>query len=724
MKELSMYFRTLRQIPRRGRIRSRRAVCALFLSLFFAAAGFSGADAADFASKPPTQTTLRANEQYRKAPLNYSDARDAERTRKGRVDADGPPRVVKADGSVVWDMGRYSFIKGDAAKPDGFPDTVNPSLWRQALMHTAHGLFEVASKDFGNGDVRRIYQARGYDIAHMTFIETKNGFIVVDVTSYRETAAAAVALLYAHLPPEKKNKKIHTVIYTHSHMDHYGGIYGVLESPMVEKASAVALVAPDGFMEAAVSENLTAGPAMSLRARTMYGMALRFIPKDVPPERGQVNNGLAIGSGSGTSGLKPPTVLVKESETLTFDGTPVEFLLTPHTEAPAEMTMYFPEFRSLCLAEICNQTQHNLLTPRGAEVRDPIAWSNALDAMKRKWVDAGLVDSAWGPHTWPRWGKDIADYVGKQARLYRFLHDQTVFLMNRGYDMTEIAEVFTLPDSLGKEWFNRGYYGDTRFNVKAVYQKYLGWFDGNPASLWRLPAKLSAALYAKYLPSAGGNLAKAAKAAFADGQYRWVVEVLEHVRLAPEAWFGKDAAACAEAMALQADAFEQLAYSAESGIWRNYFLTGAWRNRSSTIAGILKASTSVTTGPDSVRNLSTRQALAGLSTQINGSSPEAAFTGTVLWIIKETTGEKRFTMRMEDHVLWVREADAKVAADATLELSREILDNAMLRADAETSWLDALLEDPQIRLNDTTGLLRRIARLTHIAPPTHRLEGE
>ncbi|MDR1776893.1 MAG: MBL fold metallo-hydrolase [Desulfovibrio sp.] len=694
-------------------------VLAFLLFTAMPASGQAGGAEDAFGAKSPTQATLRANARYLNAPLNYADARDEERAGRGRIDAAAPPRVTRQDGSVVWDMSVYSFIKGNIAKPETFPDTVNPSLWRQALLNARHGLFEVAAQDFGNGDVRRIYQIRGYDVANMSFVETKNGFIVVDVTSYRESAAAAVALLYDNLPPEKKNKKIHTVIYTHSHLDHYGGIYGVLQSVMVDAPSKVTIVAPDGFMEAAVSENVTAGAAMSRRARIMYGLPLRLAPKDVPPERKQVNNGLAVGSGSGTSGMVPPTVLVRENKTLTFDGTPVEFLLAPRTEAPAEMAMYFPGFRSLCVAEICNQTQHNLLTPRGAEVRDPLAWSNALDEMQRKWVDAGLVDSAWGPHTWPRWGKDVAGYVGGQARLYRYIHDQTVFLMNNGYGMTEIAEIFTLPDSLAREWFNRGYYGDTRFNVKAVYQKYLGWFDGDPASLWRLPARASAALYAKYLPKSGGNLVKAAKMASADGHYRWVVEVLEHVRLAREAWFGNDAAAWDEALALQADAFEQLAYSAESGIWRNYFLAGAWRNRSKTVADLLKSANVASMGPDSVKNLSARQALESLSTQINGQCPEAAFTGTALWIIREAAGEKRFTMRMEDNVLWIREADPKAAVDATAELSRESLDRALLRVDGRISWLDALLEDPLIRLNDPTGLLRRIARLTHIAPPTY-----
>jgi alkyl sulfatase BDS1-like metallo-beta-lactamase superfamily hydrolase len=679
-----------------------------------------------FTSKAPTAATLRANEQYRKAPLDYADARDAERTSRGRIDASPPPRIVRPDGSVIWDMGAYSFLKGNIARPDAFPDTVNPSLWRQALLNAGHGLFEVAVKDYGKGDVRRIYQARGYDLANISFVETRNGFIVVDATSYRETAAAAVELLLAHLPPEKKHKKIHTVIYTHSHIDHYGGIDGVLRSAMVDDPARVAIVAPQGFMEAAVSENLTAGPIMSRRARIMYGLALRFVPGDLPPERGRVNNGLAVGSGAGTPGLVPPTVTVRENGILSFDGAPVEFLLAPHTEAPAEMTVYFPEFRSLCLAELCNQTQHNLLTPRGAEVRDPLAWSEALDSLLRRWVKAGLVDSAWGPHTWPRWGaEEIAEYVGKQARLYRHIHDQTVFLMNRGYDMAEIAEVFALPDSLARQWFNRGYYGDLRFNVKAVYQKYLGWFDGNPASLWRLPARESAALCAAYLPPAGGNPLKAARAAYADGHYRWVAEILEQIRLAPEAWLGRDAAAYGEAMALQADAFEQMAYSAESGIWRNFFLSGAWRNRDARVHELLGAESAGSMGPDSVKHLSVRQALESLSTQINGLCPEAAFTGTVLWIVRETDGRKsRFAMRMEDNVLWTREEKSGTEADATVELSRGDLNEALLRANARLSWLEALPENPQVRLDDPQGLVKRIAALTHIAPPTYERKGE
>jgi alkyl sulfatase BDS1-like metallo-beta-lactamase superfamily hydrolase len=266
----------------------------------------------------------------------------------------------------------------------------------------------------------------------------------------------------------------------------------------------------------------------------MYGITLRLT--DIPEGRGQLNNGLAIGSGTGTSDLIPPTLVIKQNGAKSFDGTSVEFLLAPNTEAPAEMVMLFPDYNSICLAEICNQAQHNILTPRGAKVRDTIAWSDALSAMKRQWVDAGRADSAWGPHHWPRWGKDaVGEYIDKQARLYRYLHDETVRLMNEGLDMKEIAEVFEFPADLSREWFNRGYYGATVFNVKAVYQRYLGWFDNNPASLWKLPDKASAALYAKYLPQ-GGSLLEAARLAYADGHYRWVVEVLEHIRLTPDAW--------------------------------------------------------------------------------------------------------------------------------------------------------------------------------------------
>ena len=664
-------------------------------------------------SKAPTRATIAENAKYRASPFDYTDARDAEWAGRGliaRVVRGGaePLRIMKGD-SVVWDMNRYAYIEGDITVPSRFPDTVNPSLWRQAILNMNYGLYEVASRDLA-GETLRIYQVRGYDLANMSFVETKNGFIAVDVTSYKESAAAAIALLYDYLPTEKQDKKIHTIIYTHSHIDHYGGVLGVLESDAA--AETVEIVAPDGFMEATVSENVTAGGAMSGRSRWMYGALLWRV--DIPQGRGQANNGLAIGSGAGTSGLMPPTRIVAQNGSMSFDGTNVEFLLAPGTEAPAEMTMLFSDYRSLCLAEICNQTQHNILTPRGAEVRDTMAWSEALDTMVRRWVDAGRVDSAWGPHTWPRWGREaVAEYIGKQSRMYRYLHDQTVYLMNQGYDMMEIAEVFTFPADLAKEWFNRGYYGTTSFNVRAVYQKYLGWFDNNPATLWKLPAKTSAALYAKYLPQSGGSLVSAARSAYADGQYRWVVEVLDHVRLAPDAW---GASAYAEAMEIQADAFEQMAYSAESGIWRNYFLTGAWRNRSEEIRKILESTASVSMGPDTVRNMETQQILDTLSTQINGFTDASAFTGTVLWRID---GEA-FESRMEDHVLWTRPIaeGAGGAPDTTITLTRDDLNDALAQTTATTSWLDALLRNEGVTVSGNADLLPAIAGLTHIDPPT------
>jgi alkyl sulfatase BDS1-like metallo-beta-lactamase superfamily hydrolase len=528
-------------------------------------------------SKPPTEFTKRENAKYKGAPLDYSDTRDIGLIERGFIarvakNATEPLLITKADGTVVWDMGRYSYISGDISKPEQFPDTVNPSLWRQAILNTHYGLYEIVSRDFG-GEARSIYQVRGYDVANMSFIETPNGFIVVDALTNEEAAAAAVELLYDNLPENKKDKTIHTVIYTHSHTDHYGGIQGVLKSGKMRDGYEIA--APEGFWEAAVSENETVGPAMLSRAKWMYGQALWMI--DIPDGRGQVNNGLAISTSFGTNELKAPTQVIAGDGARQFDGTNVEFILTPDTEAPAEMVMLFTDYNSICLAEICNQTQHNILTPRGAQVRDTLAWSGTLDKMKREWVDTGRADSAWGPHNWPRWGKDaVGEYIDKQSRLYRFLHDQTVVLMNEGYDMKEIAERFELPPELAEEWFNRGYYGATVFNVKAVHQKYLGWFDNNPVSLWKLPDKISAEFYAKYLPQSGGNLVQAAQAAYADGNYRWVAEVLDHVCLAPGNW---DQSVYNAALELQADAFEQMAYSAESGIWRNYFLTGAWRNR-------------------------------------------------------------------------------------------------------------------------------------------------
>jgi alkyl sulfatase BDS1-like metallo-beta-lactamase superfamily hydrolase len=573
----------------------KTAVCAAAMPLFFGCHSSPKND--NSLSKAPTEFTMLENAKYAQELPFGSDARDAEWAKRGLIArvAKGekePLKISKGDGSVVWDMGRYAYIKGDVSKPELFPATVNPSLWRQAILNAEYGLFQVCSNDAGQS----IYQVRGYDLANISFVETANGFIVVDATSYEESAAAAVKLFYDHLPEAKKGKKIHTIIYTHSHIDHFGGIQGVLKSGMT--TGSVAIVAPDRFMEEAVSENVTVGQAMQRRAIWMYGLALWAT--EIPEGRGQLNNGLAIGSGAGTSGMEPPTKVIAADGPKSFDGTEVEFLLAPHTEAPASLAMLFPSYQSICLGELCNQTQHNILTPRGAQVRDTIAWSAALEKMKQKWADTGKADSAWGSHHWPRWGREaVTEYLDKQSKLYRNLHDQTVDLLNQGYDrentspgfdMAELAEGFEFPPTLSQEWFNRGYYGATNFNVKAVHQRYLGWFDNNPVSLWRLPDKASAALYAKYLPQSNGSLVQAASKAFEEGNYRWVVEVLDHVRLAPSHWSSDYMAA----LNLQADAFEQMAYSAESGIWRNYFLTGAWRNRAISGDLIPKAATEFT----------------------------------------------------------------------------------------------------------------------------------
>ncbi|MCL2011039.1 MAG: MBL fold metallo-hydrolase, partial [Synergistaceae bacterium] len=549
---------------------------ALLWGFFVAAAAESGSASK---SKSPTRHTMDTNAGYIRE-LPFDDARDAEWAAKGFIadlphGEERPLRIMKDDGTVIWDMGRYSYIDSNADIRDTgkFPDTVNPSLWRNAILNNRYGLYEVASRNFG-GETRSIYQVRGYDVANMSFVETQNGFIVVDVMMYRESAAVAVKLFYDHLPEDKKGKNIHTVIITHSHGDHFGGIDGVLESG--KTSGSVTIVAPDNFFEEAQSENVLVGPAMLRRADSMYGHLLWEI--DIPQGLGQVNNGLAIATADdGTARLPRPTLVITDNNLKqSFGGTAVEFIMAQNTESPAQMVMFFPDYNSICLAEICNQTQHNVLTPRGAQVRDTKAWNEALGKMKTAWVDNNRDTSelsAWGPHGWPRWGRDaVREYIDKQEGLYRELHDQTVRLMNEGLGMKDIAEVFEFPANLAKEWFNRGYYGATVHNVKAVYQKYLGWFDNNPAKLWELPGKASAELYAKYLRS-GGSLLQAAQSAYADGQYRWVTEVLDHIRLVPS--HGDHDAA----LELQADAFEQMAYSAESGIWRNYFLTAAWRNR-------------------------------------------------------------------------------------------------------------------------------------------------
>lgn len=490
--------------------------------------------------KDATEATRRFNAAFAKS-LPRDTRQDFEDADRGFIGTIPNARVEAAGGRVVWDMSPFAF----EADGQPAPETVNPSLWRQAQLNTRHGLFEVTPG---------IYQVRGFDISNVTFIEGKTGYIVVDPLTSAEPAAAALKLMRQH----RGDKPVTAVIYTHSHVDHYGGVRGVLSDDDIRRG--LKIIAPEGFLEAAVSENILAGNAMGRRATYMFGALLPRGP------RGHVDSGLGKATSQGAVSLVPPTESITATGARhTIDGVDIVYQLTPDTEAPAEMNFYFPQFKALCMAENCTCHLHNLYTPRGAQVRDAKGWSRYIGEA----IDLFATDAEveFASHHWPRWGSDrIVAFLTKQRDLYKFIHDQTLRLANHGLTPIEIGETLRLPPSLEAEWHTRSYYGTLNHNAKAVYQRYLGWFDGNPARLYPHPPVEAAKRYVALAGGADALLAKA-RTAFDAGDYRWVAELVNHLVFADPDNI--------DARSLQADALEQLGYQAESGPWRAIFLTGA-----------------------------------------------------------------------------------------------------------------------------------------------------
>jgi alkyl sulfatase BDS1-like metallo-beta-lactamase superfamily hydrolase len=472
--------------------------------------------------------------------LPLSDREDFEDARRGFVAALSPAVVRGTTGRVVWDMESYAFLAGES------PDTVNPSLWRQAQLNAIHGLFEV---------VPGIYQVRGVDLSNMTLVEGREGVLVIDPLICAETAAAALALYRAH----RGEREVTGLLYTHSHVDHFGGALGVVSTRDVD-SGRVPVLAPEGFMEHAISENVYAGTAMARRAAYMFGASLERGPC------GQVSTGLGMTVSTGSVGLVPPTVeIARTGQVEVLDGIELVFQMTPGSEAPAEMNFLLPAHRALCIAENATHNLHNVSTPRGALVRDARAWSRylgeAIDLFGER------ADALFAGHQWPRWGRErIVALLASQRDLYGYLHDQTLRLLNKGYVGSEIAELLELPAGLAREWHCREYYGTVSHNVKGIYQRYMGWFDGNPAHLWPHPPEQAAR---RYVRAMGGTEAvlQEGRRAFAEGDYRWVVELVSHAVF--------DDPSNRAARELQAQAFEQLAYGAENATWRNFFLSGA-----------------------------------------------------------------------------------------------------------------------------------------------------
>ncbi|HWE99465.1 MAG TPA: alkyl sulfatase dimerization domain-containing protein [Caulobacteraceae bacterium] len=564
--------------------------------------------------KDATRPTVAAHERLA-AQLPSDDGRDFEDARRGFVGS-----IPGATVGGSWSMAPFGFLD------DERPDTANPSLWRQARLNALHGLFEVCPG---------IYQVRGFDLSNITFVEGERGFIVIDPLISAEPAAAALALMREH----RGNKPVTGVIYTHSHVDHYGGVRGVLSDADI--AAGMPIIAPEGFLDAAVSENVLAGNAMGRRATYMYGSLL---PRDA---RGHIDAGLGKAVSLGSVSLVPPTIsIARTGEVLTLDGVEIVFQVTPDTEAPAEMNFFFPRHGALCMAENCTCHLHNIYTPRGAQVRDAKAWSFHIEEARALFGSRSEV--LFASHHWPRWGRGRADdFLRQQRDLYKYVHDQTLRLANHGLVASEIAEELALPPSLARHWHARGYYGTLNHNAKAVYQRYLGWFDGNPAHLHPHPPVEAGK---RYVDLAGGREALLAKAraAFEAGDYRWVAELVNHAVFAD----GTDA----EARGLQADALEQLGYQAESGPWRDFYLTGAMELRTPRPMSEIPRQGAL----GQLRSLPADALLDSLSVRLNGprcGASEIAFTAR---FVDEATS---FAVAVENAVLrhWAGEAGPEVS---------------------------------------------------------------
>lgn len=528
-----------------------------------------------------TPATIAANRSFAEG-LPWHDTSEAALAERGFIATLEDPLIRAADGRVLHDLTAYDFADGPA------PDTMNPSLWRHLGLLRQHGLYEV---------VPGIWQVRGFDLSVMSIIAGETGYILVDPLTGTEAAAAALALAFDHLG----EKPVHAVIYTHSHADHFGGVKGVVDEADVD-AGRVQIIAPEGFMEHAVSENLIAGPAMTRRATYQFGIGL------TPGPAGQGGAGIGTGIPSGTLSLIPPTITISYTgETLVIDGVEFEFQMTPGAEAPAEMNFYLPQFRALCLAENANPTMHNILPPRGALVRDAKIWADYLTESIRLYADK--TDVMFVSHGWPRWGQaEVAEFMANHRDAYKYLHDQTVRLMNKGHTAPEIAEVIALPESLATKWYNRGYYGTMSHNAKAIYQRYLGWYDGNPVNLNAWPPE---ELARRYVSAMGGPAAalRTAETAFTEGDYRWAAQVASHIVFADNT--------NAAARELLARSFEQMGYQAEGALWRNMYLVGAKEAR----ATPTEAPRS-TQSPDMVAAISTEQLFDMLAVRIDPEKAE------------------------------------------------------------------------------------------------------
>lgn len=587
-------------------------------------------------SKDAEPATRAVNDGFVKA-LPFNDRTDFDDAKRGFIATLADGVVAGPGGKPAWDVKPYDFLKSDQVPP-----TVNPSLWRQAQLNAIHGLFKVTE---------RVYQVRGLDLANLTIIEGDSGLILIDPLLSNETAAAALDLYVKH----RAAKPVVAVIYTHSHVDHFGGGRGVM-SEADAASGKVKVIAPDGFMDHAVAENVIAGNAMSRRAQFQFGSALPV------GDRAQIDTGLGKALSKGTISLIPPNDLIKQPyETRTIDGVEMEFHLVPGSEAPAEMLIYFPQFKLLNMAEDATHNMHNLYTLRGAEIRDGRRWSRYIgDAIDRY---GNRVDVVIAQHHWPMWDNArIVSFLKKQRDLYKFIHDQTVRLLNHGLTPTEIAEQLKLPPSLSNDWASRGYYGTLSHNAKAVYQFYLGWYDANPADLNPLPRAEEARKEIEYMGGADAVL-KRARDDFKAGQYRWVASVMSKVVFAdPVNRAARD---------LGADALEQLGYQSEAATWRNAYLLGAAELR----GGVQKSNAS-TASADLLKGVSLDLAFDFLGVRLNAAKAEGKHI-VINWTFTDLN--QTYVMNLENSALTHTAGKLSDDADASITLTRAALDAITLK---------------------------------------------
>jgi alkyl sulfatase BDS1-like metallo-beta-lactamase superfamily hydrolase len=627
----------------------------------------------------PASAWVVAQHQALLTALPFADTADFDDAARGFLGTIHHAKVTSAQGRAVWSLEPYGFLSEAEA-----PATVNPSLWRQSRLNMHHGLFEV---------VPGVYQVRGLDIANMTLIEGDSGVIVVDTLTSIEGARAAMELYVKH----RGRRPVAAVIFTHTHTDHWGGARGVLTEEILA-SGRVPIIAPNLFMEHAVSENIIAGPAMLRRAQYQFGP---FLAKG---ERGQVDCGLGKSMAAGGVALLRPTDLIMATgDTRIIDGVAFEFQMAPNSEAPAEMHFYVARYGLLNLAENCTHNFHNLLPFRGADVRDALAWSRYLGEALKLW--GGKAEAMCGQHHWPVWGRERIDTMIRQQRdTYRFAHDQTIRLMNHGLNASEIAETIRLPKSLEGAWHTRGYYGHIRHNVKAIYQKYLGWYDANPVHLDPLPPAEAGKKYVEYMGGANAILSRA-RVDFEKGEFRFVAQALSHLVFADP-----DNQA---ARALLADTFEQLGYAAESATWRNAYLFGAQELRQ----GMPKAPPRAAMPRETLAALRTEQLWDVLGVRLNG--PKAEGKHLVLnWSFTDT-GE-RFVLNLANCALSYTEGLQSTDADASFTLARGTLDEVIAN---QTNFPDAVaagrieVSGNPTRLTELMALMDEFPRMFEIVEP-------